>query len=252
MDPADLPEELSSLQTQDLGKLGFMQDLLRGIEKILGDRKTGKKEIVFSGEGSVVFSEGKIYAASDAPEFEIDETTHTVRGCSGEIGEALFIPEGVARIGPKAFMNRAGLKKLLGMDSVTSIGEYAFQSCSGLKDIMLPDRLASLGEGAFAGCFALKSITRLALSRRWGWYFRWVFLLGNINLCGESVNAFGLWATAAFAGQSPRVRFSGDGDMRRIEADAFAGCSVLSEITLPAKVQILFSSLWPLLDLLPE
>ena len=36
MDPYDLPEEFSNLQAQDMSKLGFMQDLIRGIEKILG------------------------------------------------------------------------------------------------------------------------------------------------------------------------------------------------------------------------
>ena len=35
MDPYDLPEEFSYLQAQDMSKLGFMQDLLRGIKKIL-------------------------------------------------------------------------------------------------------------------------------------------------------------------------------------------------------------------------
>lgn len=34
MDPYDLPEEFSHLQAQDMSKLGFMQDLLRGIKKI--------------------------------------------------------------------------------------------------------------------------------------------------------------------------------------------------------------------------
>lgn len=35
MDPYDLPEEFSHLQAQDMGKLGFMQDLIRGIRKML-------------------------------------------------------------------------------------------------------------------------------------------------------------------------------------------------------------------------
>ena len=34
MDPYDLPEEFSHLQAQDMSKLGFMQDLIRGIEKL--------------------------------------------------------------------------------------------------------------------------------------------------------------------------------------------------------------------------
>ena len=36
MDPYDLPEEFSHLQAQDMSKLGFMQDLIRGIKKLAG------------------------------------------------------------------------------------------------------------------------------------------------------------------------------------------------------------------------
>lgn len=35
MDPYDLPEEFSHLQAQDMSKLGFMQDLTRGIKKVI-------------------------------------------------------------------------------------------------------------------------------------------------------------------------------------------------------------------------
>lgn len=35
MDPYDLPEELSALQSQDMSKIGFMQDLLHGIRKVM-------------------------------------------------------------------------------------------------------------------------------------------------------------------------------------------------------------------------
>ena len=50
MDPYDLPEEFSHLQAQDMSKLGFMQDLIRGIKKILeaDAPKTEVKEIVYS------------------------------------------------------------------------------------------------------------------------------------------------------------------------------------------------------------
>ena len=47
MDPYDLPDDFSHLQAQDMSKLGFMQDLIRGIEKIIGvqnpNSETGKK-----------------------------------------------------------------------------------------------------------------------------------------------------------------------------------------------------------------
>ncbi|MBP3391481.1 MAG: TIR domain-containing protein, partial [Clostridia bacterium] len=37
MDPYYLPPEFASLQAQDMSKLGFMQDLIRGIKKIMGE-----------------------------------------------------------------------------------------------------------------------------------------------------------------------------------------------------------------------
>ena len=52
MDPYDLPEEFSHLQAQDMGKLGFMQDLIRGIKKIAQadtPKTTVVKETVISG-----------------------------------------------------------------------------------------------------------------------------------------------------------------------------------------------------------
>lgn len=39
MDPYNLPKEFSHLQAQDMSKLGFMQDLIRGIKKIIGKDK---------------------------------------------------------------------------------------------------------------------------------------------------------------------------------------------------------------------
>ena len=36
MDAYDIPEEFSHLQAQDMGKIGFMQDLVRGVKKIAG------------------------------------------------------------------------------------------------------------------------------------------------------------------------------------------------------------------------
>ena len=52
MDPYDLPEEFSHLQAQDMSKLGFMQDLIRGIKKIAQTdepKATVVKETVVTG-----------------------------------------------------------------------------------------------------------------------------------------------------------------------------------------------------------
>lgn len=55
MDPYDLPEEFSHLQAQDMSKLGFMQDLIRGIKKIVGAEQPQQiiKESVVMQQGTV-------------------------------------------------------------------------------------------------------------------------------------------------------------------------------------------------------
>ena len=55
MDPYDLPEEFSHLQAQDMSKLGFMQDLIRGIRKIAQaeePKTTMVRETVVTGGGT--------------------------------------------------------------------------------------------------------------------------------------------------------------------------------------------------------
>ena len=56
MDPYDLPEEFSHLQAQDMSKLGFMQDLIRGINKLAKteEPKTIVKETVVAGVNASV------------------------------------------------------------------------------------------------------------------------------------------------------------------------------------------------------
>lgn len=57
MDPYDLPDEFSHLQAQDMSKLGFMQDLIRGIKKIVqaGEPKATvvKETVVSAGSANV-------------------------------------------------------------------------------------------------------------------------------------------------------------------------------------------------------
>ncbi len=51
MDPYDLPEEFSHLQAQDMSKLGFMQDLIRGIKKLVQNntpKATAKETVIVS------------------------------------------------------------------------------------------------------------------------------------------------------------------------------------------------------------
>ena len=57
MDAYDLPEEFSNLQAQDMSKLGFMQDLIRGIRKIIGSgserARAPQATVVVGAQGTV-------------------------------------------------------------------------------------------------------------------------------------------------------------------------------------------------------
>ena len=62
MEPYDLPEEFSHLQAQDMSKLGFMQDLIRGIKKIVTSdepKATIVKETVVTECAEAYEAEGK-------------------------------------------------------------------------------------------------------------------------------------------------------------------------------------------------
>ena len=50
LSPYDMPEEFTYLQSQDMGKIGFMQDLLHGISKVV--KKSAPKETVIINSGN--------------------------------------------------------------------------------------------------------------------------------------------------------------------------------------------------------
>ena len=60
MDVYDLPDELSMLQSQDMGKIGFLQDLMHGVKKVLdaGKPSAGATPSAASGAASGVTGSG--------------------------------------------------------------------------------------------------------------------------------------------------------------------------------------------------
>ena len=58
MDPYDMPEELSMLQSQDMGKIGFIQDLIRGVKKVVDATKPQEAVTETVKETVVVHNEG--------------------------------------------------------------------------------------------------------------------------------------------------------------------------------------------------
>ena len=67
------------------------------------------------------------------------------------------IPDGVKKIGEKAFEGRTGLKEI-DFNEVEEIGEYAFVMCAGLDRLKLTSAVRIIGEGAFQSCIGLSTV----------------------------------------------------------------------------------------------
>lgn len=75
--PYELPNELQNLQGQDFAKIGAMQDLIRGVEKICG-KKTASKEKVSVSENDLCekhLEQGKIYLSKGLWNDAVEEYT---------------------------------------------------------------------------------------------------------------------------------------------------------------------------------
>ncbi len=69
------------------------------------------------------------------------------------------IPEGVAKIGDKAFLNDTGLTSVvLEGGDLTEIGVSAFEGCTALTEITIPNGVTRIGATAFKNCSALKKV----------------------------------------------------------------------------------------------
>ena len=69
------------------------------------------------------------------------------------------IPDGVTRIGYKAFLDCTSLTSITIPDSVTEIGKEAFEGCTSLQSITILNNVTTIGERAFRECTSLESIT---------------------------------------------------------------------------------------------
>jgi hypothetical protein len=230
MDPEGLPEEMSRLQAQDMGKLGAMQDLLRGVEKIAAPRKprasAGGRGLEIRGGRGLVLHKGQILHPEELT-LDIDEEARVVRGLGGGEGNFLNIPEGIVGIAPGAFRDRAGIEILNLGDSVASIGEEAFAG-TGLKFLSLPERVKNISRRAFAGC-----------------PLEQVFLGQGARTIDEGAfeNCAGLRKAQINSGlkRLGKRAFAGCLSLRNLEFDslknigegAFAGCGSLESVTLP-------------------
>ncbi len=89
----------------------------------------------------------------ELPGFRIEDGVLT--GYAGAGGH-VAIPEGVTRIGDRAFRGCTGLTGVTVPESVTRIGDFAFRGCRGLRSVAIAASSTRLGQGVFDDCPALR------------------------------------------------------------------------------------------------
>lgn len=147
------------------------------------------------------------------------ETVSVEKGVTG-IGEYAFyscaaatieLPEGLERIGARAFAESACITEITVPDSVKSIGSGAFCRCIGLEKATLPQKLTALPDSLFEGCVCLTEV--------------------NIP---QSVTAIG---ENTFKGCSSLAVTSIPDGVKTIGKEAFASCAAVEELKIPTGVE---------------
>lgn len=86
---------------------------------------------------------------------ELSEDGKTLIRCDESAVGNIIIPNGVTKIGDKAFKECASLTSVEIPDSVTVIGEEAFSYCIGLTSLKISGSVTEIGKDAFEGCTSL-------------------------------------------------------------------------------------------------
>lgn len=72
---------------------------------------------------------------------------------------SIEIPDGVTKIGERAFRKCTALDSVTIPDSVVSIGDTAFYECYDITSVVIPDGVVDIGSSAFGDCRNLMSVT---------------------------------------------------------------------------------------------
>lgn len=154
--------------------------------------------------------------------------------------ESVFIPEGVSKIGDKAFKDCASLKSVWISGSVKTVGVSAFEGCTALESVFLAEGVEEIGTNAFFGCTALGEIV---LPDSVSAVCTGAFAAGTAKITASEKNPFFLTVDGnlytkdgktllQYAAGKRESAFTCPKSVTEINALAFRRCDALTDITL--------------------
>lgn len=163
----------------------------------------------------------------------------------------VVIPEGVTRIGEKAFQGCSTLQIVVIPEGVTGIGSAAFSECSSLQSVIIPEGVTEIMEDTFKGCNILQNVVipegvteikRGAFQVCTG--LQRVILPKTIRIIdGERTyydDGYGLYYdSGAFSGCNNLEEINLPEGLGKIGEVAFSGCTRLRNITIPPNLEFI-------------
>ena len=151
---------------------------------------------------------------------------------AGRAGE-YRIPGEVEMIDANAFSRCSKLTSVTIPEGVTKIDGNAFGGCSGLTSVTIPSSVITIGSGAFAKCSGLQRIEVASGNLRCHAEEGVLFGTEQDLKSGKEVKAL-IWYPMGRAGE-----YKLPDDVEVVEWGAFSGCSKLTKVTFPGRIELL-------------
>ncbi len=136
-------------------------------------------------------------------------------------------------------MGCGSLKSVILPDSVKSIGDYAFEDCTSLEAVEIPAGVTSLGKALFGGCTSLGSITVAEGNTKYKGGNNTIIESETNTLITGCVASDGIPDGIEIIGEGAFKNLPGitkiksvPGSVKKIEKEAFYGCSGLTEMSI--------------------